>query len=130
MDTGHELFVICSIRDVPNRRGLGLVLATRGPDGGEQPLPVVLVRWDRDIFAYRDACPHHGNRLDWGGEGFIDSNGLYLMCGKHGALFDPTTGCCIEGPCRGNALTPLNVTVRGGDVCIGGMDLIEDDDEG
>jgi nitrite reductase/ring-hydroxylating ferredoxin subunit len=31
------------------------------------------------------------------------------MCARHGAIFEPHTGRCVGGPCRGARLTPLTI---------------------
>lgn len=32
---------------------------------------------------------------------FFDDSGRWLLCATHGAAYEPGTGRCIEGPCRG-----------------------------
>lgn len=66
--------------------------------------------------AFVNECPHAHTELDWQPGQFFDSSGLYLMCATHGALFDPASGRCIYGPCRGRGLTPLEVVERGGNI--------------
>lgn len=34
------------------------------------------------------------------------------MCAAHGALFDIPTGRCTLGPCLGDALTPVPLTLQ------------------
>jgi len=46
--------------------------------------------------------------------------------GKHGSLFDPATGACIEGKCAGQGLEPVAVCVLDGDVCVTGVKLAEE----
>lgn len=38
-------------------------------------------------------------------------DGQYLMCKSHGAVFDPSSGICVAGPCQGQALVPLETRV-------------------
>jgi nitrite reductase/ring-hydroxylating ferredoxin subunit len=52
-----------------------------------------------------------------------------LMCGKHGALFEFGTGMCIEGPCKGRGLTPVDLVVVDNDICVVDVKLAEDGDE-
>jgi len=40
------------------------------------------------------------------------------MCYTHGALYEPATGLCIAGPCKGEALYRLPVRVDDGDVLV------------
>jgi nitrite reductase/ring-hydroxylating ferredoxin subunit len=46
--------------------------------------------------------------LDWSLGEFFDADGQYLVCATHGALYDPKTGACIGGACRGRPLQALN----------------------
>ena len=68
--------------------------------------------------AYRNFCPHAGSELDWNPGEFFDESGLYLICSTHGALFEPGTGKCVAGPCRGASLEPLGVAERDGHVIL------------
>lgn len=74
------------------------------PDG----VPAFAVRWHGGVYAYVNQCPHAGGPLDFEGQ-IIESSGRYLMCARHGAIFEPDTGKCVGGPCRGARLTPLTV---------------------
>lgn len=40
------------------------------------------------------------------------------MCATHGALFEPATGRCVAGPCRGATLEPVAVREDGGAVVV------------
>ena len=70
------------------------------------------------VRAYVNHCPHAGTELDWNPGRFFDETGLYLICSTHGALFEPGTGHCVAGPCRGASLEPLGVGERDGQVII------------
>jgi nitrite reductase/ring-hydroxylating ferredoxin subunit len=121
-------FVVCSVSDIPSRQARGFVLARRGADGQEIPWPIFIVRWGRHVFAYENTCPHQGTRLDWESNQFMDDSGERLVCGKHGALFELDSGLCIAGPCMGEVLKAIPVSVEGADICLLGVDLIEPDD--
>ena len=45
---------------------------------------------------------------------FFHRDGDYLYCHNHGAIYNPESGLCIRGPCRGLSLIPLAVQVSGG----------------
>ncbi|WP_454904761.1 Rieske (2Fe-2S) protein [Variovorax gossypii] len=70
--------------------------------------PAFAVRWQDGVYAYINQCPHAGGPLDFEGQ-IIESSGRFLMCARHGAIFEPDTGQCVGGPCRGARLTPLAV---------------------
>ena len=81
------------------------------------------------MFGYVNRCPHHGTHLDWERAQFLDPTGMRLMCGKHGALFELGSGRCSSGPCKGENLTPVALSIIDGDICITGVRLVEDDED-
>jgi nitrite reductase/ring-hydroxylating ferredoxin subunit len=126
----EDAYVICELDDIQSQRARGFDLAIV-EDGEEKSFPIVIVRWGKQVFGYLNTCPHHGSRLDWEREQFLDPTGLRLMCGKHGALFELGTGRCSSGPCKNESLTPVRLEVIDGDICLLGVTLAEaeDDDE-
>jgi nitrite reductase/ring-hydroxylating ferredoxin subunit len=79
-----------------------------------------VVRYDGAPRAYVNVCPHAGTELDWQPGQFFEEAGLYLVCSTHGALFDPGSGLCIAGPCKGECLEPIRVEEHDGNVIIPG----------
>lgn len=75
-----------------------------------------LVRHQGRVFGYVNRCAHVPVELDWQKGQFFDQSGKYLICSVHGALFSPTTGGCLAGPCRGGRLPALEVVERDGEV--------------
>ena len=75
-------------------------------EGGDciQKNQVFVIRFQGDLYAYENACPHTGIALDWGNGEMFDQAGRYLICSNHGALFEPDTGLCVHGPCHGQSL--------------------------
>jgi len=69
--------------------------------------------------AYVNRCPHVGTSLDLWPNEFFSEDGRTLVCSTHGAVFEPTTGRCIAGPCVGDALAPLPLE-RDGDYLVVG----------
>jgi len=76
------------------------------------------VRHCGKVRAYVNRCPHAGTELDWNPGEFFDDSGLYLICSTHGALFEPGSGRCVAGPCRGASLQPLEIRERDGEVML------------
>jgi len=72
-----------------------------------------VLRW-QGVHAYLNRCEHVAVELDWRPGEFLDASGQYLMCAAHGALYEPDTGLCVDGPCRGRALQRLVVIERDG----------------
>jgi nitrite reductase/ring-hydroxylating ferredoxin subunit len=67
------------------------------------------VRHGGRVFAYLNRCAHKLVELDWQEGEFFDAEQRYLACATHGALYDPATGVCVGGPCRGATLTVVPV---------------------
>ncbi|POF33848.1 Rieske (2Fe-2S) protein [Roseibium marinum] len=116
-------YVVCGLNDIPSKRAYGFCLIRLDEHGTEQPWPIVIIRWGLQAFGYVNRCPHDGVNLDWEQDQFLDAYGTRLMCGKHGALFDIGTGDCIDGPCKGEGLQPIDVRVIEGDICVLGVEL-------
>ena len=74
----------------------------------------VAIRFDGKVHAYVNSCPHRGTELDWNPGEVFDESGLYLVCATHGAIFDPETGECVSGPCRGEYLSRVEVDEQDG----------------
>src|SRR4051794_23657144 len=72
---------------------------------GDWPLRGFVVRRGSDIYAYLNRCPHAGHPLNWKPDTFFSPAGRLLLCASHGALFDPSSGYCVAGPCVGASLT-------------------------
>lgn len=73
---------------------------------------VFFVRYDNRPFGYLNQCAHVAMELDWSEGKFFESSGLYLMCATHGAIYEPDTGKCVGGPCRGARLRKVEVEER------------------
>ena len=119
-------YVVCGLNDIPSRRARGFHLVILDENGQEKPLPIIVVRWGKQVFGYLNICPHDGVNLDWERNQFLDPNGLRLMCGKHGSTFEIGTGACTDGPCLGRGLTPVALRVIDDDICIFGVTLAEE----
>ncbi len=73
-----------------------------------------VVRWRGLPRAFENRCPHLGVELDWQPGEFLEPAGLYFVCSTHGALFEPDTGRCVAGPCRGARLAAIAVAEADG----------------
>jgi nitrite reductase/ring-hydroxylating ferredoxin subunit len=83
---------------------------------GGRPVAAFAIRAGGTVHAFLNACAHQGVELDWNPGEFLDADGRYLVCATHGALFEPATGHCVAGPCRGACLAPVRVEERDGAV--------------
>jgi len=68
-----------------------------------------IVNHQGHLYAYVNRCPHAGTPLDLWPNEFLTEDGRHLVCATHGALFQPDTGICVEGPCPGARLEPLPI---------------------
>ncbi len=76
---------------------------------------LILLRQAARVFAYRNVCPHAGQRLDWAPGRFLIED-EHLICASHGAMFAIASGLCVDGPCRGESLETLAVGIVGDEV--------------
>ena len=73
---------------------------------------LLLIRTAGDVVhAYLNRCPHLGIPLAWNEAQLMSPDGNYLRCSSHGALFVPSNGDCIEGPCKGDQLWSITCTI-------------------
>jgi nitrite reductase/ring-hydroxylating ferredoxin subunit len=70
-----------------------------------------VVRTDQGIRAYVNQCPHTGAPLNWQPDQFFDLDNQHIQCALHMALFEPLSGKCVWGPCQGDALTEIAISV-------------------
>ena len=78
-----------------------------------------LVNERGNFHAYVNRCRHMPTPLDFIRDQFVSEDGKYLMCYTHGALYEFATGLCVAGPCKGDALFRLPVSVDRGEVLVG-----------
>ena len=96
---------------VPSR-----LLCSQAPAPGEQimvndpELGEVIIVHHQGLHAYRNSCPHAGVGLDYGDGDCLAEPGV-LICSLHGALFEADTGRCIDGPCSGDHLSPVAISL-------------------
>jgi nitrite reductase/ring-hydroxylating ferredoxin subunit len=120
-------YAVCALNDIASQKAKGYDLMRMTDDGREVPFRLIVIRWGKQVFGYVNRCPHDGVNLDWERNSFLDSNGIRLQCGKHGALFELGTGMCIEGPCKGRALTPVALQVIDNEICVLDVQLSEEE---
>jgi nitrite reductase/ring-hydroxylating ferredoxin subunit len=77
---------------------------------------LLVVRRGEELYIYENSCPHTRESLDPMGGSVASPDGLLLQCQRHAAEFISSTGECVAGPCQGEYLTAVGVTVSGGDI--------------
>ena len=104
---------VASRSDLPERSALKF----RFERGGE-PMTGILACHDGRIVAYVNRCRHMPWPLDWDDGQFYTRDRDHFMCRTHGAVYEPSTGLCVLGPCAGAALEALAVIVEGDEVLV------------
>ena len=61
-------------------------------------LPAFVIRHGGIAYAYLNQCAHLHLELDWERGEFFDIDAEYIVCANHGAMFEPSSGECINGP--------------------------------
>ncbi len=100
---------LCRLEDIPPGGGREFVLES--PAG---PRYLALLDSGDGVRAYLNACPHQGRNLSFAPDEFLFDPDGRLICPHHGACFDVSTGECLDGPCKGASLTPVDVHLRDG----------------
>ena len=78
------------------------------------------IRFEGRAFAYVNRCAHVPVELDWVPGQVFDAEARHLICSVHGAEYDPASGHCLAGPCRGRGhLLALAAVERDGWVWVG-----------
>ena len=71
------------------------------------------VRYQGEVYAYLNRCAHVDMEMDYQPNRFWDDTGHWLLCATHGAVYDPRTGACQGGPCKGG-LIPIQTSEQDG----------------
>lgn len=75
---------------------------------GGQTCRAFAIRYRGKPHAYLNRCTHVAMEMDWQPDQFFDDTGRWLLCATHGAAYEPETGECKSGPCRGG-LTQIDL---------------------
>jgi len=92
-----ELVPLCNSLDLADA---GLAVSFDVVYGG-QTCRAFAIRYRGQVHAYLNRCTHVAMEMDWQPNQFFDDTGRWLLCSTHGAAYQPDTGACASGPCRG-----------------------------
>jgi nitrite reductase/ring-hydroxylating ferredoxin subunit len=98
---------LCAAVDIPDDGGREVSY------GMHEPLRLLLLRQGQQVWAYENNCPHFSLPLNYEPQTFVTLDGL-VMCAHHTAFFQFSDGLCVDGPCRGAALTPVPIRCEDG----------------
>lgn len=82
---------------------------------GERRFHGFVVRKGGGVSGFVDRCPHMGLPLAKTLDDYLSPDG-HVVCGWHGAIFEPVGGACLGGPCAGASLTAWPVHVVDGSI--------------
>ena len=103
--------VLCKLTDIDDGGSKGFEIGV-----GDTQIELFVARKGNCIYAYENSCPHTGGPLDWTPDQFIDKESGHILCATHGAIFSLQTGQCLAGPCSGDWLRALSVSLDGNEI--------------
>lgn len=109
LDSTNDGGFLCAASDVAEGE-LREILA----DGPQGPSSFILTRRQGRVHGWYNVCPHAGRALNWAPDRFLTDGDDRLVCAAHGAVFRLPDGGCVEGPCRGAALTAIDIKEHDG----------------
>ena len=112
-EEGTEL---CMLDEIEDEAGKELVL---GHGDTKWPFRMFVVRRGGDVWGYVNTCPYQHIPLNYFPDRFVSADKQFIMCGNHAARFNFDDGYCVSGPCAGQSLQRVPVTVRDGVVRVG-----------
>jgi naringenin degradation protein FdeD len=90
---------------------------------GMERFDMFIVKTDKGLFAYVNACPHAFTTLETFTDRFLTRAKDKILCTTHGALFDLEDGFCTSGPCAGKNLVPLSLSIDGDEIRLGAQTI-------
>jgi nitrite reductase/ring-hydroxylating ferredoxin subunit len=82
----------------------------------KQPARAFALRFEGRVVSYLNRCAHIPTEMDWTPGEFLDADRRFIVCSMHGAVYEPTNGQCIGGPCGRDRLMAIDVIERDGQV--------------
>lgn len=97
MAVNEQAFPLCRSADLQDG---GLAVPFDVVYGG-QTCRAFAIRYRGQVHAWLNRCAHVAMEMDWQPNRFFDDTGRWLLCSTHGAAYEPDSGACAGGPCRG-----------------------------
>lgn len=97
MSMDEQAFPLCRSADLQDG---GLAVPFDVVYGG-QTCRAFAIRYRGQVHAWLNRCAHVAMEMDWQPNRFFDDTGRWLLCSTHGAAYEPDSGACAGGPCRG-----------------------------
>lgn len=99
---------LCALDDIAEPGSRGFVLQI-----GEAFFHGFVVRKAGEVAGWIDRCPHQGFPIAVELDRYLTPDGALILCGWHGAVFEPLSGACVGGPCAGASLSSWPVRIDG-----------------
>lgn len=115
-DEGTEL---CRLDEIEDEAGKELVIGEGAAKCRFSMFRMFVVRRGDDVWGYVNTCPHQHIPLNYFPHRFVSADKQFIMCANHAACFNFDDGYCVSGPCAGQSLQRVPVTVRDGVVRVG-----------
>lgn len=100
LPSSDALQALCNGRDLVN----GGVAVPFDVVYAGQSCRAFAIRFQGRAHAYLNRCAHVAMEMDWQPNRFFDDSGKWLLCSTHGATYEPASGACSGGPCRGGLI--------------------------
>jgi nitrite reductase/ring-hydroxylating ferredoxin subunit len=101
-----QLVPLCHADDLPDRSARGFDPGMTGRD------TLFVVRLGDTLHGWHDRCPHEGaTPLPYRRHAYLNKAATRIVCFAHGAQFDIGSGQCLVGPCIGQALAKVPLTI-------------------
>ena len=96
---------LCHFDDLPDGDARGFDLRASGRD------TLFVVRQGVVLHGWLNVCPHQGAALAWRQHAYLNAARDRIVCSAHGAQVELHSGRCTLGPCLGQALTPVPLSI-------------------
>ena len=118
---------LCKLADLETTGAFNVLVKANGKE-----LDLVIVRVNdgtkktdqitAPVRGYKNSCPHRHTPLETFMHEVLDrEDPSLLVCSTHGARFLASDGLCVSGPCIGQALTSVNLTIRQDEIFLTGI---------
>lgn len=106
-------YILCKTTDIEDPGSKGFEVKIR-----HKTRSIFVVHKNGEFYAYFNQCPHTGASLEWQQDKFLDMDQALIQCATHDALFTIDSGECIFGPCAGDSLQALPLSIKNDEIHI------------
>ncbi|EKS70305.1 MULTISPECIES: Rieske 2Fe-2S domain-containing protein [unclassified Caballeronia] len=104
--SGEQQVLLCALDDVPDNGAIEI----KATDPATTD--VVIIRRGDEVWAYQNLCPHFSVPLNYEPNTFWTYDSEVIMCAHHSAMFRFEDGLCVDGPCKGATLRPVQIVIE------------------